>query len=194
MVEIGRNDPCPCGSGKKYKRCHGALERTDQGGVRASLHIHTTPDGKAVPVVGWAPQTEEMWDTLQNELKLAEEHGLLLPMDNPDHWEAVGVEIRLAQPVPGIPQWTLRTLPKPQGAPGHERPVPAFVSREGGSLWHRAWQVSLSLAELVRWVEAFQAWKSVIIAPYDPETSAFLPFGFQIWVPGGNVIVEPARQ
>jgi uncharacterized protein YchJ len=19
----GRNDPCPCGSGKKYKRCHG---------------------------------------------------------------------------------------------------------------------------------------------------------------------------
>ncbi|MBQ9284273.1 MAG: SEC-C domain-containing protein [Acidaminococcaceae bacterium] len=21
--EIGRNDPCPCGSGKKYKNCHG---------------------------------------------------------------------------------------------------------------------------------------------------------------------------
>jgi uncharacterized protein YecA (UPF0149 family) len=20
----GRNDPCPCGSGKKYKKCHGA--------------------------------------------------------------------------------------------------------------------------------------------------------------------------
>ncbi|MGN6731395.1 MAG: SEC-C metal-binding domain-containing protein [Candidatus Binatia bacterium] len=20
---MGRNDPCPCGSGKKYKRCHG---------------------------------------------------------------------------------------------------------------------------------------------------------------------------
>ena len=20
--EVGRNDPCPCGSGKKYKRCH----------------------------------------------------------------------------------------------------------------------------------------------------------------------------
>ncbi len=20
----GRNDPCPCGSGKKYKHCHGA--------------------------------------------------------------------------------------------------------------------------------------------------------------------------
>jgi SEC-C motif len=21
---VGRNDPCPCGSGKKFKRCHGA--------------------------------------------------------------------------------------------------------------------------------------------------------------------------
>ncbi len=24
--KVGRNDPCPCGSGKKYKRCHGAGE------------------------------------------------------------------------------------------------------------------------------------------------------------------------
>ena len=26
MVKIGRNNPCPCGSGKKFKRCHGSLE------------------------------------------------------------------------------------------------------------------------------------------------------------------------
>ena len=24
-VHVGRNDPCPCGSGKKYKQCHGKL-------------------------------------------------------------------------------------------------------------------------------------------------------------------------
>jgi preprotein translocase subunit SecA len=24
--KLGRNDPCWCGSGKKYKHCHGALE------------------------------------------------------------------------------------------------------------------------------------------------------------------------
>ena len=24
--KVGRNDPCPCGSGKKYKKCHGAGE------------------------------------------------------------------------------------------------------------------------------------------------------------------------
>ena len=23
--KVGRNDPCPCGSGKKYKQCHGRL-------------------------------------------------------------------------------------------------------------------------------------------------------------------------
>jgi len=24
-AKIGRNSPCPCGSGKKYKQCHGKL-------------------------------------------------------------------------------------------------------------------------------------------------------------------------
>jgi len=24
-IKVGRNDPCPCGSGKKYKQCHGVL-------------------------------------------------------------------------------------------------------------------------------------------------------------------------
>src|SRR5262249_32263931 len=24
--KVGRNDPCPCGSGKKYKKCHGQAE------------------------------------------------------------------------------------------------------------------------------------------------------------------------
>ena len=25
--KVGRNDPCPCGSGKKYKNCHGKKNR-----------------------------------------------------------------------------------------------------------------------------------------------------------------------
>ncbi|MBQ5389368.1 MAG: SEC-C domain-containing protein [Clostridia bacterium] len=27
--KVGRNDPCPCGSGKKYKKCCGANEREE---------------------------------------------------------------------------------------------------------------------------------------------------------------------
>ena len=26
VAKVGRNDPCPCGSGKKYKKCHGRGE------------------------------------------------------------------------------------------------------------------------------------------------------------------------
>ena len=29
--KVGRNDPCPCGSGKKYKRCCGGAEAPDAG-------------------------------------------------------------------------------------------------------------------------------------------------------------------
>ena len=25
VPRVGRNDPCPCGSGRKYKQCHGKL-------------------------------------------------------------------------------------------------------------------------------------------------------------------------
>lgn len=24
MRDVGRNDPCPCGSGRKFKKCHGS--------------------------------------------------------------------------------------------------------------------------------------------------------------------------
>jgi len=33
--KIGRNDPCPCGSGKKYKKCHGAPLPPAAGGKKA---------------------------------------------------------------------------------------------------------------------------------------------------------------
>jgi len=25
LANAGRNDPCPCGSGKKFKHCHGSM-------------------------------------------------------------------------------------------------------------------------------------------------------------------------
>jgi hypothetical protein len=32
--KIGRNDPCPCGSGQKFKKCHGAaLEDENEAGA-----------------------------------------------------------------------------------------------------------------------------------------------------------------
>ena len=31
LDKIGRNDPCPCGSGKKYKKCHGSPGISQEG-------------------------------------------------------------------------------------------------------------------------------------------------------------------
>ncbi|HKN47698.1 MAG TPA: SEC-C metal-binding domain-containing protein, partial [Candidatus Polarisedimenticolia bacterium] len=37
-ARVGRNDPCPCGSGKKYKKCHGAEEGTGTPARPAARH------------------------------------------------------------------------------------------------------------------------------------------------------------
>ncbi|WP_052487986.1 YecA family protein [Gordoniibacillus kamchatkensis] len=36
---IGRNDPCPCGSGKKYKKCHGLMQVLSWNDVMAQVHF-----------------------------------------------------------------------------------------------------------------------------------------------------------
>ena len=40
FVKIGRNDPCWCGSGKKYKQCHEAFDRKIE---RIKLMGHEVP-------------------------------------------------------------------------------------------------------------------------------------------------------
>ncbi|MCF8131442.1 MAG: SEC-C domain-containing protein [Deltaproteobacteria bacterium] len=65
MDKIGRNDPCPCGSGKKFKRCH--LGKEDQ------LTTQETPSGEfssedsaritGLPEVSYG-RSQEMLDTL----------------------------------------------------------------------------------------------------------------------------------
>jgi preprotein translocase subunit SecA len=29
MPKVGRNEPCPCGSGRKFKHCHGSLQQAN---------------------------------------------------------------------------------------------------------------------------------------------------------------------
>jgi uncharacterized protein YecA (UPF0149 family) len=35
--KIGRNDLCPCGSGKKFKKCHGAALEEDEDEQQAEV-------------------------------------------------------------------------------------------------------------------------------------------------------------
>jgi tetratricopeptide (TPR) repeat protein len=47
MTKTGRNDPCPCGSGKKYKRCccakDEAAERATRAAAQAAKPVPTPP-------------------------------------------------------------------------------------------------------------------------------------------------------
>ena len=55
MAKIGRNQACPCGSGKKYKRCHGAFGSEaaplPQGAGQAAEFIRQTQQGKGRPII-----------------------------------------------------------------------------------------------------------------------------------------------
>ena len=48
----GRNDPCPCGSGKKYKNCH--LDK-DEAAARAARAKALAEEKAAPPPEGGAP-------------------------------------------------------------------------------------------------------------------------------------------
>src|ERR1700687_1888322 len=41
MQKVGRNDPCPCGSGKKYKRC--CLPAFDRGSLQRAVPLAVLP-------------------------------------------------------------------------------------------------------------------------------------------------------
>jgi len=52
--KVGRNVPCPCGSGKKYKRCHGAVEtavvEANRYPVHSPLSQRVARDGTMVEI------------------------------------------------------------------------------------------------------------------------------------------------
>ena len=50
-MNAGRNDPCPCGSGKKFKKCHGAVIAIASAPARACGECTACCDGWVVGVI-----------------------------------------------------------------------------------------------------------------------------------------------
>src|SRR5688500_10295670 len=48
MAKVGRNDPCPCGSGKKYKRCCGATQSSTSLAESDAPGVVPLPDRRAL--------------------------------------------------------------------------------------------------------------------------------------------------
>ena len=65
-ANTGRNDPCPCGSGKKYKQCHLAADEAKARDVRAKAVAEAPPPvaESAAPVAPSGPpkhKTRQPW-------------------------------------------------------------------------------------------------------------------------------------
>ncbi|HEV2722061.1 MAG TPA: SEC-C domain-containing protein [Thermoanaerobaculia bacterium] len=55
-MSVGRNDPCPCGSGRKYKRCHLPLDEAARPVVREEARslLHDLDNRFVGRVIGWS--------------------------------------------------------------------------------------------------------------------------------------------
>lgn len=65
-VKVGRNDPCPCGSGKKYKKCHGRGET-----IAVQKDTEKSMEGQTVDpwntIVIFAKEAEEVAEGVRND-------------------------------------------------------------------------------------------------------------------------------
>ncbi len=60
-IKVGRNDPCPCGSGKKYKKCHGRADiGTNIGAETGAIEKVRTKEKKEDKVFN---KKEKPWDS-----------------------------------------------------------------------------------------------------------------------------------
>ncbi len=67
MGKIGRNEPCPCGSGKKYKQCHAPIDEareTERRQIRQAQEPLLAKVMDAAPrfAVELAPALERFWN------------------------------------------------------------------------------------------------------------------------------------
>ena len=62
--KVGRNDPCPCGSGKKHKKCHGSVAKREARGrayAKTAASRITPSTYQPMAAHGYGPhQLEEM--------------------------------------------------------------------------------------------------------------------------------------
>jgi len=81
LTGTGRNDPCPCGSGKKYKKCHLA---TDEG---ATVAPPAAPDPEEMLATGWRLFEQRRPGAAEKSFRAA----LALRPDWPDALAGIGL-------------------------------------------------------------------------------------------------------
>lgn len=70
MAKVGRNQPCPCGSGKKYKQCCLSVDEAAEAAARDEQRRNAPPLPPLGTVSHWAPDDDddgERLDKLSND-------------------------------------------------------------------------------------------------------------------------------
>jgi predicted O-linked N-acetylglucosamine transferase (SPINDLY family) len=76
----GRNDPCPCGSGRKYKHCHGAIAPTsDPPPAAAKVDVkRSLQQARSLHLKGFLPEAEALYlEVLKHSPRQADAKNLL---------------------------------------------------------------------------------------------------------------------
>jgi hypothetical protein len=76
MIKVGRNDPCPCGSGKKFKKCH--MGREDELFLESSEEPSLEEVGEKIvnlPPVAYG-RSQEMLDALDIQMLTGSSMGI----------------------------------------------------------------------------------------------------------------------
>ena len=84
MSKVGRNDPCPCGSGKKYKNCHQETDAQQGGRNKAFLIGILLILFVVIAAVGVYLNEKDLMDALMNN----QIWGAGLDVTNPEPMEA----------------------------------------------------------------------------------------------------------
>ncbi len=77
MAKIGRNEPCPCGSGEKYKHCHGPIDaarETERRQLRQAQETLLAKVLEAAPrfAAGFPAALERFWNAAHSVAEIAE--------------------------------------------------------------------------------------------------------------------------
>lgn len=80
---IGRNDPCPCGSGRKYKRCHGAEA------APARAPASSSPAAGRAALAGWFRLAVEAFE--RDDDRAAADHARRIVGVEPDNVDAINL-------------------------------------------------------------------------------------------------------
>src|SRR5437764_599315 len=105
VSNVPRNDPCPCGSGKRYKECHGSI----------------TASALPPPAVAKGAARASLASGLFADAAASARRAITLDPTDPDAWVVLGLSLEGAEPDAALSAWEKAVALEPTNAEAHFR-------------------------------------------------------------------------